>query len=220
MYRSNRLAIVATAASVALLAGCAGSDGGNDEDSDALADSSVAQDLLGDLWEVRDDVLAGGLPVEDEIEEFEDWTDLDDPDLDDDYDIEDDYDIDELEDDFDPDEADGDLMDAEQIEGVWNGNDGSIFGVVSAEESETVFPSTHYLPPDSLVETDECYGILLGSAAAGWNTSFNCQDDEPGEGDFVRIEEAGDGLDISWLDDEMAVVDTVSYTFLSSWEEH
>jgi hypothetical protein len=101
---------------------------------------------------------------------------------------------------------------AEEIAGIWAGDDGSFFLVVPSQESGTGIANASYLAPGS---TTECLGIILEDILGdGWDATVSC--DESGEGGLLFADLTLDGeiLTVSWPD----TGESAAYQWYSEWD--
>ncbi len=101
---------------------------------------------------------------------------------------------------------------AEEISGLWSGNDGSFFMVIPSQESGTGIANASYLASGSATE---CIGIVLEDLLGdGWDATVSC--DETGEGDFLFADLTLDGevLTVSWPD----TGESAEYQWVSEWD--
>ncbi|NJP65045.1 hypothetical protein [Streptomyces spiramenti] len=221
-----RLGVAATTTAALLLTGC-GSSGDDDSDngSSASGDSSgggALRDMITDLREARDAFMISpgeGLGEDDvdmdEVEGWDDWQDWEDdpepsPDAEEDPDAggggaerrEDGY---------------GALDVGAEINGVWQGADNTLFGVLSSQESGTgianaFFVDTGWLLPDG--NPVECGGLLFGNAEEGWNSFIFCNDEDETM-KTAELAQKGDTLDVTWVEEDR----TVSHAFIGDWDD-
>ncbi|WP_130796587.1 MULTISPECIES: hypothetical protein [Streptomyces] len=216
MKRRTRLAIAATATAGLLLTGCGGSSddgGGSDGGSESDSSNEALREALIDLREARDQftlIPGEGVGADDfdadEVEEWEDWQDWEeDPDTSPTPDADSSPGADAV--------PDSSANIGEEIEGIWEGEDDTFFGIMAQQDTGTGFANAAWFDP---VSTEECIGVLFGSPVSDWFTVLHC--DEDGDKTLTAaIVQDGDDILVTWVEEGGDERD-VTHTYVGPWE--
>lgn len=97
-----------------------------------------------------------------------------------------------------------------EVEGIWLGEDKTLFGVVSKSSSETGLATAHYLAEDDITE---CVGILTGGDGE-YTAMLSCGDEDNPDLRIPSLTYDGETLTVEWQDGT-----SVDHEWISEWED-